>query len=84
FGELGIQWGDADDGAREIVRPGETALAEMIAHFGGSIVTAQGELDRAALRERIFAAPEQRPWLERCTHPRIRERLVQHLAAMTS
>ncbi|WP_176502820.1 dephospho-CoA kinase [Cobetia sp. 5-11-6-3] len=84
FGELGIQWVDADDVAREIVRPGETALAEIIAHFGESIVTAQGELDRAALRERIFAAPEERQWLERCTHPRIRERIVQHLAAMTS
>ncbi|AOM02109.1 MULTISPECIES: dephospho-CoA kinase [Cobetia] len=84
FGELGIQWVDADDVAREIVRPGETALAEIIVHFGESIVTAQGELDRAALRERIFAAPEERQWLERCTHPRIRERIVQHLAAMTS
>ena len=84
FGELGIQWVDADDVSREIVRPGETALAEIIAHFGESIVTAQGELDRAALRERIFAAPEERQWLERCTHPRIRERIVQHLAAMTS
>ena len=84
FGELGIQWVDADYVAREIVRPGETALAEIIAHFGESIVTAQGELDRAALRERIFAAPEERQWLERCTHPRIREHIVQHLAAMTS
>ncbi|MDI6003892.1 dephospho-CoA kinase [Cobetia marina] len=84
FGELGIQWVDADDVARAIVRPGETALAEIIAHFGESIVTAQGELDRAALRERIFAAPEERQWLERCTHSRIRERIVQHLAAMTS
>ncbi|MDH2290654.1 dephospho-CoA kinase [Cobetia sp. 10Alg 146] len=84
FGELGIQWVDADDVAREIVRPGETALTEIIAHFGESIVTVQGELDRAALRERIFASPEERQWLERCTHPRIRERIVQHLAAMTS
>lgn len=84
FGELGIQWVDADDVSREIVRPGETALAEIIDHFGESIVTAQGELDRAALRERIFAATEERQWLERCTHPRIRERIVQHLTAMTS
>lgn len=83
FGELGIQWVDADDVAREIVRPGELALGEIIAHFGDEIVDSAGQLNRAALRERIFAAPEQRQWLERCTHPRIRERIEQHLATMT-
>ncbi|TVU73887.1 MULTISPECIES: dephospho-CoA kinase [Cobetia] len=82
FGELGIHWVDADDVAREIVRPGELALGEIIAHFGDEIVDSAGQLNRAALRERIFAAPEQRQWLERCTHPRIRERIEQHLTAM--
>jgi dephospho-CoA kinase len=41
-----------------------------------------GTLNRAALRDIIFKDPEQRQWLESVTHPKIRERLLQHLAQL--
>ncbi|RTR06393.1 dephospho-CoA kinase [Halomonas nitroreducens] len=81
FARRGIPWVDADDTAREIVEPGEPALAEITARYGQRILHADGRLDRRALREIVFAAPEERRWLESATHPRIRERLLERLAA---
>jgi dephospho-CoA kinase len=79
FEALGIPWVDADDVAREVVEPGEPALAEIAERFGPRVLNADGSLNRRALREIVFAAPEQRRWLESVTHPRIRERLMTHL-----
>ncbi|WP_108446571.1 dephospho-CoA kinase [Halomonas denitrificans] len=82
FAALGIPWVDADDVAREIVEPGEPALDEIAAHFGAAVITADGRLDRRALREVVFADEAQRHRLEAITHPRIRERLTAHLARL--
>lgn len=82
FAALGIPWVDADDVAREIVEPGEPALAEIAAHFGAAVITADGRLDRRALREIVFADEAQRRRLEAITHPRVRERLTAHLARL--
>ena len=82
FAALGIPWVDADDVAREIVEPGEPALDEIAAHFGAAMITADGRLDRRALREVVFADEAQRRRLEAITHPRIRERLTAHLARL--
>ncbi|QFU01897.1 Dephospho-CoA kinase [Halomonas sp. THAF5a] len=82
FAALGIPWVDADDVAREIVEPGEPALDEIAAHFGSAVITAEGRLDRRALREVVFADEAQRRRLEAITHPRIRERLIDHLARL--
>ncbi|GHC30516.1 dephospho-CoA kinase [Aidingimonas halophila] len=82
FAAHGIPWVDADDVAREIVEPGEPALAEIAAHFGERILQPDGRLDRRALREIVFNDSEERRWLESVTHPRIRERLSEHLDAM--
>ncbi|TFH86669.1 dephospho-CoA kinase [Billgrantia azerbaijanica] len=79
FERLGIPWVDADDVAREVVAPGEPALAEIAARFGERVLHADGSLDRRALREIVFADPAERRWLESVTHPRIRERLVARL-----
>jgi len=79
FAALGIPWVDADHVAREIVEPGEPALAEIAEHFGPEVLDAEGRLDRRALRAIVFDAPDERAWLESVTHPRIRERLLTHL-----
>lgn len=79
FAALGIPWVDADDVAREIVEPGEPALAEIAARFGEPVLHNDGRLNRRALREIVFAEPDERRWLESVTHPRIRERLIAHL-----
>ncbi|MBS3667806.1 MULTISPECIES: dephospho-CoA kinase [Halomonadaceae] len=82
FETLGAAWVDADDVAREIVLPDEPALLAIQHRFGDQIMHQDGTLNRAALRDIIFKDPEQRQWLESVTHPRIRERLLQHLARL--
>ncbi|WP_458525820.1 dephospho-CoA kinase [Onishia taeanensis] len=84
FAAHGIDWIDADDVAREIVAPGEPALAEITDHFGHGVLTVEGHLDRRALRGIVFADDAERQWLESVTHPRIRERLEAHLARMAA
>lgn len=84
FGELGIGWVDADDVAREVVAPGEPALAAIAERFGSQVIDSDGCLNRAALRQIIFEDTSQRVWLESVTHPRIRERLLAHLAQLSA
>ncbi|WNK18985.1 dephospho-CoA kinase [Halomonas piscis] len=84
FAERGAAWVDADDVAREIVAPGEPALAAIAERHGSDILKADGSLDRAALRARVFADPAEREWLEGVTHPRVRERLTAHLQRLAA
>ncbi|RBP27009.1 dephospho-CoA kinase [Marinobacter pelagius] len=79
FGELGVHWVDADDVAREVVEPGTTGLAKIAEHFGEDILTDEGTLDRAQLRQIVFANPDERTWLESLLHPMIREELIRQL-----
>ena len=80
FATLGVHWVDADQAARWVVEPGTPALARIVERFGESMLTADGALDRAALRARIFDNPEQRRWLEQLLHPLIGEAVDQYLA----
>lgn len=77
FEALGITIADADVAARAVVAPGSDGLARIVAHFGSGILLADGQLDRAALRERIFRSAQERQALEAITHPAIRELLRQ-------
>lgn len=81
---LGIEVIDADQVAREVVAPGESALEAIARHFGPGVIHADGSLNRPALRARVFANPDERRALERITHPAIRARILQHLQASTS
>lgn len=80
FGALGVHWVDADDVARQVVEPGTQALRAIADHFGESILQGNGELDRAALRQKVFEDPEQRRWLEGLLHPIIRQKLIRQLS----
>lgn len=84
FSEHGIDVVDADQVAREVVAPGEPALAEIRARFGADICTAEGQLDRPRLRAIAFQHPEARRWLEALLHPRIREGMLARCAAAKS
>ncbi len=75
FEQLGVPVIDADVAAREVVMPGSAALQQIAAHFGAQLLQPSGELDRAALRQRVFAEPQERQWLEALLHPLIRERI---------
>ncbi len=75
FAARGIAVADADVVAREIVEPGQPALAEVAARFGSGILGEDGRLDRAALRRHVFADPDEKLALEAILHPLIRTRL---------
>jgi dephospho-CoA kinase len=62
---------DADQLARQVVEPGQPALAELVARFGVAILTPDGRLDRKRLGAIAFADPAARADLGRITHPRI-------------
>lgn len=73
---------DADQVAREVVAPGEPALAAIAECFGATVLAADGTLDRARLRALVFADPARRHALEALLHPRIRARMLAHVEAV--
>lgn len=77
----GIFVSDADLIARRIVEPGEPALQAVVEHFGPAILAADGCLDRAALRKRIFNDDVARRALEGIMHPVIRKRLLEECSS---
>ena len=77
FASHGVPILDTDLAARAVVEPGQPALDEIKASFGSDVITASGELNRAALREIIFDHPEKRRELEAILHPKIRAHINQ-------
>jgi len=75
FAARGIVVVDADVAAREVVAPGQPALADIVAAFGDGVLQADGTLDRAALRRHVFGDDAARRRLEAILHPRIRVRM---------
>jgi len=82
--ELGARVIDADVLAREVVEPGEPALAEIAAAFGSGVLGPDGRLDRKALGAIVFSDPDLRLKLEAMTHPRIRERFQRRIDALAA
>lgn len=82
FRQLGAAVISADELAREIVRPGEEALAQLVARFGQDILQADGTLDRKALAEIIFADPAARQDLNQITHPAIARLAAARIASL--
>lgn len=76
FAQLGVPVLDTDQIARDVVEPGTPTLGRLVTEFGNDILDASGRLDRARMRARVFADPEQRKRLEAITHPAIREELA--------
>ncbi len=84
FESNGITVVDADVASRTVVQPGQPALAAITERFGKHILGTDGALDRAQLRQRIFADPAEREWLEKLLHPRIAIEIFRGLQAATS
>ena len=83
LGDLGATIVDADQVAREVVEPGEPALAEVLAAFGPEVAALDGSLDRAALGRIVFTDPEALARLEAIVHPAVRPRIVARIADAT-
>ena len=82
FEELGVPVIDSDLISRELVQPGEPALQEIARQFGSTVIDSTGNLDRPAMRKRIFSSQDNRRLLEDILHPRIRDRIGERLAAL--
>ncbi len=78
--QLGAKVIDADRVAHELSRPGAAGFEAMVAEFGEDILDAQGEIDRARLRQRVFDDPGQRIRLENLLHPLIRAEMRRRMA----
>ncbi len=84
FEALGIVVADADLAARAALAPGSDGLAETVAAFGRDILAADGSLDRAAMRRRVFSDADARRRLEAIVHPRVRAMLAAQCASAAS
>jgi dephospho-CoA kinase len=71
FGELGADVIDTDAIAHELTQAGGAAMPAITAAFGPAVVADSGGLDRAAMRELVFADPASRARLEGILHPLI-------------
>lgn len=82
--QFGINIVDADIVAREVVKPKTEGLKAITEHFGQEILTNDGQLNRMALRERIFSNPNEKEWLNNLLHPLIRQSICQQLENVRS
>jgi dephospho-CoA kinase len=73
--ELLGQWGaaviDTDVIAHELTAPGGDAIEPIRQTFGSQVIAPDGSLNRAAMREQVFANPGQLKQLEAILHPMI-------------
>jgi dephospho-CoA kinase len=84
FASLGVPVIDADQLAHQLVEPGQAALDEIREIFGERCITADGHLDRAYIRQRVFSNRDEKQKLESILHPRIRNRIVAWIAGLKS
>jgi dephospho-CoA kinase len=81
FCERGLPVVDTDILARDLVEPGQPALAEIERAFGPEIINPDGQLRRDRLAARVFADTNGRQQLEAILHPRIRSAWKQRVDA---
>lgn len=81
FAARGAALIDTDLLAREVVAPGQPGLAAIVTAFGDDILTPAGRLDRAGLRDRVFADPAVRQELDAILHPLIAALMLRRSAA---
>jgi dephospho-CoA kinase len=79
--ELGAVVIDADQLARGALAPGSPGLDQVVATFGGSVLTVDGTLDRAALAHVVFADPAALARLNAIVHPIVRRLASEREAA---
>lgn len=73
FRELGAHVLDADQTARDVVKPHTIGLTQVVAEFGDSILTSGGELDRSKMASIVFADEDKRKLLNSIIHPLVFE-----------
>ena len=77
---LGAMAIDADSVTRELQQPGHTVYRDIVAHFGSSVVAADGQLNRKALGNIVFSDTQQLRVLESIVHPAVRNHILHWLS----
>jgi dephospho-CoA kinase len=83
FSDLGARVVDADQLARVAIERGSEGFDEVILRFGEEIMR-DGDIDRKALAEIIFADPQAKEDLEAIIHPRVRELFAEVVADLNA
>ena len=81
--EYGIPVVSADELSRMVVAKGSSSLQAVVDAFGPEVLSEDGELDRKAMAQIVFADADKRRQLESILHPKIRERFSHVLEALT-
>ena len=84
FRHLGVPVIDTDVIARQLVEPGQPALALIADIFGPGILDSTGGLDRKKMREAIFSDHEKKAQLEQVLHPLIGEEVLKRLEQLSA
>ncbi|MGP1715871.1 MAG: dephospho-CoA kinase [Methylophilus sp.] len=80
FVDLGVPVVDLDDIAHAMSAPGSIAMQTVRQTFGDAMFAADGQLDRARLRELVFADPDALDQLNQIMHPAIRAEAARQIA----
>ncbi|MBH0203552.1 MAG: dephospho-CoA kinase [Nitrospira sp.] len=85
FGRCGAVVIDADQLAREVVRPGKPAWRDIIHAFGTGVLNPDRTINRRVLGSIVFSHSGKRRRLERIIHPRVarEQQRLTRLAAKT-
>ena len=83
FARLGASVVDTDAIAHELTAAGGAAIAKVQRLFGKEVIGADGAMDRAKVRARVFADPVAKKALEALLHPMIRDESRRRIAAAT-
>ena len=81
FEELGTTVIDTDAVAHALTGPGGAAIEPIRAAFGAAYLTPEGALERARMRELVFADESKKRLLESILHPLIRARTSELVRA---
>ncbi len=73
---------DADAISHELTQAGGAAVEPLRASVGAEAIAADGSLDRAYMRTRVFSDPAARMQLEALLHPMIRASMRERAAAL--
>lgn len=79
FVGLGVPVVDLDQIAHEMSAPGSAAMQAVRATFGDGMFEADGRLNRASLRELVFAEPDALDQLNQIMHPAIRAEAMRQI-----
>ena len=81
FEEHGVAVIDADAISHSLTAPGGAAINAIAATFGSAFIGADGSMDRAQMRARVFAEPGDRHKLEAILHPLVHAETSRQAAA---